>query len=70
VIGRVSRLCLSLGVIPVFVVPREFGFKSMIESYNGTWQQKVRARFEHGSLSDLQGHSERYVTRHSRNQIG
>jgi putative transposase len=62
VIGRVSRLCLSLGVIPVFVVPREFGFQSMIENYNGTWQQKVWARFEHGSLSDLQGHSERYVT--------
>jgi putative transposase len=62
VIGRVSRLCLSLGVIPVFVVPREFGFQSAIENYNGTWQAKVWARFEHGSLLDLQGHSQRYVT--------
>jgi hypothetical protein len=62
VIGRVSRLCLSLGVTPVFVVPREFGFQSMVENYNGTWQAKVWARFEHGSLSDLQGHSQRYVT--------
>jgi hypothetical protein len=62
VIGRVSRLCLSLGVVPVFVVPHEFGFQSMIENYNGTWQAKVWARFPHGSLSDLRGHSQRYVT--------
>jgi putative transposase len=62
VVGRVSRLCLSLGVVPVFVVPHEFGFQSMIENYNGTWQAKVWARFEHGSLPDLQGHSQRYVT--------
>jgi putative transposase len=62
VIGRVSRLCLSLGVVPVFVVPHEFGFQSMIENYNGTWQAKVWARFDHGSLPDLQGYSQRYVT--------
>jgi hypothetical protein len=61
VVGRVSRLCLSLGVIPVFVVPHEFGFQSTIENYNGIWQAKVWARFEHGSLADLQGHSQRYV---------
>src|SRR5262249_37435985 len=60
--GRVTRLCLSLGVTPVFVVPREFGFQSMIENYNGTWQAKVWARFEHDSLPDLEGHSQRYVT--------
>src|SRR4051812_3935457 len=62
VIGRVSRLCLSLGVTPAFVVPREFGFQSAVENYNGTWQQKVWARFEHGSLVELQGRSQRYVT--------
>jgi hypothetical protein len=61
VVGRVSRLCLSLGVTPVFVVPHQFGFQSTIENYNGTWQAKVWARFEHGSLPDLQGRSQRYV---------
>jgi putative transposase len=61
-VGRVSRSCLSLGVTPVFVVPREFGFQSMIENYNGTWQAKVWARFQHGSLPDLQACSVRYVT--------
>jgi hypothetical protein len=61
VIGRVMRLCLSLGVIPVFVPPREMGFQAMIESYNGQWQSKVWARFTHGSLAELQGCSGRYV---------
>jgi predicted transcriptional regulator len=60
-VGRVSRLCLSLGVVPVFVVPQEFGFRSMIENDNGIWQEKVWSRFEHGSLPDLQGRSQRHV---------
>jgi hypothetical protein len=62
VIGRVSRLCLSLGVVPIFVVPHEFGFQSAIENSNGTWQAKVWTRSQHGSLRDLQGPSQRYVT--------
>lgn len=33
-IGRVSRLCLSLGIVPVFVPPRETGFQAAIESLN------------------------------------
>jgi hypothetical protein len=62
VVGRVSRLGLGLGVVPVFVVPHEFGFQSMIENSNGNWQAKVWARFQHGSLPDLQGPSQRDVT--------
>jgi hypothetical protein len=61
VIGRVSRLCLGLGVVPVFVVPHEFGFRSAVEDDNGTWQAKVWARFEHGAPADLEERSERYV---------
>jgi predicted transcriptional regulator len=61
VIGRVMRLCLSLGVIPVFVPPREMGFQAMIENYNGQWQAKVWTRFTHGSLAELRGCSDRYV---------
>lgn len=61
VIGRVMRLCLSLGVIPVFAPPREMGFQAMIENYNGQWQAKVWSRFTHGSLAELQGCSGRYV---------
>jgi len=60
-LGRVIRLSLSLGVVPVLVPPRETGFQAMIESYNGWWQTKVWSRFLHASLADLQGHSQRYV---------
>jgi hypothetical protein len=60
-LGRVIRLCLSLGVVPVFVPPRETGFQAMIESYNGWWQTRVWSRFQHADLEDLLGHSQRYV---------
>jgi hypothetical protein len=61
VIGRVARLCLSLGVTPVFVPPREPGFQAMIEGYNGQWQAKVWARFTFGDLAAVRGRSGRYV---------
>jgi putative transposase len=60
-LGRVLRLCLSLGVVPVLVPPRETGFQAMIESYNGWWQAKVWSRFQQRDLEDLQGHSSKYV---------
>ena len=60
-LGRVLRLCLSLGVVPVLVPPRETGFQAMIESYNGWWQTKVWSRFQHDNLEELQGHSQKYV---------
>src|SRR4051795_12852330 len=60
-LGRVLRLCLSLGVVPVLVPPRETGFQAMIESYNGWWQTKVWSRFQHENLAELQGHSQKYV---------
>ena len=60
-LGRVIRLCLSLGVVPVFVPPRETGFQAMIESYNGWWQTKVWSRFQQDNLKVLLGHSQKYV---------
>lgn len=55
------RLCLSLEVVPVFAPPRETGFQAAIESYNGRWQAKVWARFQHESLAALQAQSDRYI---------
>jgi hypothetical protein len=63
-IGRVARACLSLAVIPVFVPPRETGFQAAIEGFNGLWQAKVWARFQHPSLEALQAQSARYVAAH------
>lgn len=60
-LGRVIRLCLSLGVVPVFVPPREVGFQAMIESYNGWWQARVWARFQHPDLGHLLDRSQRHV---------
>lgn len=60
-IGRVTRLCLSLGVIPVFAPPYETGFQAAIESFNGLWQSKVWLRFKHTSLRGLAGRSAKYI---------
>jgi putative transposase len=60
-LGRVIRLCLGLGVVPVFVPPAEMGFQAMIESYNGWWQARVWARFQHEDLGALQRRSQRHV---------
>jgi len=61
VIGRVSRLCLGLGVCPVFAPPNETGFQAAIESCNGRWQVGVWSRFEHRSLRGLRNRSANYV---------
>ena len=63
-LGRVTRACLSLGVVPVFVPPRETGFQAAIEGFNGLWQAKVWARFHHESLKGVQAQSARYVAAH------
>lgn len=61
VISRVMRMCLSLGVTPVFVPPRETGFQASIERFNGLWQNKVWHRFHHDNLSILWERSERFI---------
>jgi putative transposase len=63
-LGRVARACLSLGVSPVFVPPRETGFQAAIEGFNGLWQAKVWARFHFESLAGVQAQSARYVSAH------
>lgn len=60
-LGKVIRCCLSLGVIPVFVPPRETGFQASIESYNGRWQRGVWERFRFDNLIAVQHQSEVYV---------
>lgn len=66
VVGRVMRLCLSLGVVPVFAPVSEHGFQAAIESYNGLWQGKVWARYRHDSLAGLVERSGAYVAAHRR----
>lgn len=61
-LGRVIRVCLQLGVTPVFAPPREPGFQAAIENFNGRWQAKVWSRFHHNSLAGLQAQSRRYIS--------
>lgn len=60
-LGRVSRLCLSLGITPVFTPPRETGFQAVVEHFNGLWQAKVWQRFHHDDLAALQAQSQRFI---------
>jgi len=59
--GRVTRLCLSLQVIPVFAPPHETGFQADIENFNGRWQAKVWRRFEFASVAGVLRQSDRFV---------
>lgn len=63
-VGRVSRLCLALGVIPVFVPPLEHGMQNLIESFNGLWQAKVWQRYHVASVAELQARSDAYIAAH------
>ncbi len=65
-LGRVIRLCLHLGVVPVFAPPLELGFQAAIESFNGRWQSKVWARFRHASRQALAEQSARYIAAYRR----
>ena len=60
--GRVTRLCLSLKLIPVFTPPQETGFQAAIENFNGRWQGKVWSRFTHASRRALQSRSGKFIT--------
>jgi putative transposase len=60
-LGRVVRLCLQLGVTPVFAPLREHGLQNGIESFNHWWQAKVWHRFEHAHRAALVRRSERFV---------
>jgi hypothetical protein len=60
-LGRVIRLCLQLGVVPVFAPPREPGFQAEIEAFNGRWQRLVWRRHHHRSLPQLQRRSADFI---------
>lgn len=63
-VGRISRLCLQLNVVPVFVPPLEHGMQNVIEGFNALWQAKVWLRYRVSRLSELKARSERYIAAH------
>lgn len=63
-VGRISRLCLALGVIPVFAPPREPGLQNAIEAFNGLWLAKVWQRWQVEDFAHLQALCASYVVAH------
>lgn len=61
IVGRVARLCLQLGLVPVFTPLHDPSFQAALENFNGRWQAKVWHRFHHPSLPVLQARSAAYI---------
>ena len=61
VLGRVIRLCLALGVTPIFAPQREHGVQNPIEGFNSQWREKVWHRFHHDSFGQLTVRSGGYI---------
>jgi len=61
VVGRIARLCLQVGCVPVFTPVKDPSFQAALENFNGRWQAKVWHRFHHGSLRALQLRAAAYI---------
>lgn len=62
--GRVTRMCLSLGVTPVFAPPLSRGFQADMEAFNGRWQDAVWGRFTFKDREQVVMQSARFVRAH------
>jgi hypothetical protein len=63
-VGRISRLCLTLKVTPVFAPPLEHGMQNSIEGFNAQWQAKVWQRHHVANVIELQARSDAYIGAH------
>lgn len=60
-VGRITRLCLALGITQVFAPPREPGLQNSIEGFNALWQAKVWRRHRVDNLNALRRISRAYI---------
>ena len=60
-LGRGGRLCLGLGIVPVFAPPRETGFQAAVESFNGRWQARLWRRFREPGLPGVRTRSAAWI---------
>ena len=63
--GPLIRLCLSLGIEPWFIPPREPWRNGIVEKFNDHWRHKFVARMPMRSAADLQSESRRFEHRHN-----
>lgn len=59
-VGQVIRMCLQLGITPVFAPPRTHGPQNAIEGYNAKWKRGVW-RFHFDSFEEVCAQSTIYV---------
>jgi hypothetical protein len=60
-VGRVTRLCLSLGIVVVFAPPREHGPQNLTEGHNAQWRAKFWRRVPCHNLRDVSRGSDAYI---------
>ena len=65
-LGRVTRMCLSLKVTPVFAPPLCRGFQADIEAFHRRWQEAVWSRFTFRNRDEVVAQSNRFVAAHRR----
>lgn len=69
ILGGVPRLCLALGVTPVFAPIRETGFQAAIEGFNGLWQSRVWQRSWSLDEDGLRDRSDDYIAAHRARRV-
>jgi transposase InsO family protein len=66
--SRVVRLCLHLGVEPVFIAPRKPWMNGKIEDFNGDFGEKLGEREQFGDLEHIRGEAKIFLMRHNNRQ--
>jgi transposase-like protein len=66
--SRVVRLCLHLGVEPVFIAPSKPWMNGTIEDFNGDFGQKLLEREQWTDLEHIRRESKTFLMRHNNRQ--
>jgi len=66
--SRVVRLCLHLGVEPVFIAPRKPWMNGSIEGFNGDFGEKLWEREQFRDLEHIRGEAKIFLMRHNNRQ--
>ena len=66
--SRVVRLCLHLGVEPVFIAPKKPWMNGTIEDFNGEFGDKLWERGHFKDLEHLRREAEIFLDRHNNSQ--
>ncbi len=67
--SRVVRLCLYLGVEPVFIAPRNPWMNGSIESFNGEFEEKLWSKETFKNMEHIREESKIFLMRHNNRQI-